>query len=155
RRLKALCAEQSKLKEETMVRYRLKLLLGAAFCAAGYGTVSAQPAPSSVEPQAIQEVVVTAQKKSETVQKAAISITAIAPQKLESMGIKDLYDAQTLLPGVRFQESDTTVPVIRGVGTFATNVGVDPAVAYSIDGVYLSHYQAIPPVLFDANRIEV
>jgi len=126
----------------------------ALLAAAAAGGLSSAAAAQTAPVAQLGEIVVTAQKKSENLQHAALSITAVTPAQISDQGIKNPFDLQTLLPNVRWQSSAVTVPIIRGVGTFNTSAGVDSSVAYSLDGVYLSHYPALPPVLFDIQRIE-
>ncbi len=100
------------------------------------------------------EVVVTAQKKEENLQKAAVAITALSGSDLEASGIKDPIEIRNSLPAVSFQVANTPVMVIRGVGTYNNQPGVDSAVAYTVDGTYLSHHPALMPILFDLERVE-
>ena len=130
-----------------------RALFSAAAFGALFGPTSAALAADAPSGR-LEEIVVTAQKKSEDVQHASVSVTALTPGVINDQGIKNPFDLQTLLPNVRWQASAVTVPIIRGVGTFNTSAGVDAAVAYSLDGIYLSHYPALPPVLFDLQRVE-
>jgi iron complex outermembrane receptor protein len=101
------------------------------------------------------EIVITARKTSEDLQHAAIAVTAVSSQEIERAGIKDPTDLQWRLPAVEIQ-SATSIPAIfiRGVGTYNLQAGVDSAVAFSIDGIYLAHAQAYPPVLVDIAQVE-
>ncbi len=103
----------------------------------------------------LEEVIVTVQKREQTLQEAAVSITALTAQDISDAGIKDPIELQPKLPGVAFQVANTPVMVIRGVGTYNNQPGVDAAVAYVVDGTYLSHHPALPPILFDIRNIEV
>lgn len=102
----------------------------------------------------LEEVVVTAQKVTENLQDAAISVTALSGDNIERSGIKDPIEMESRLPSVKFQVANTPVIVIRGVGTYNNQPGVDSAVAYTVDGTYLSHHPALMPVMFDINRVE-
>jgi iron complex outermembrane receptor protein len=99
-----------------------------------------QVATSTDEGAQLSEVVITARKTSEDLQRAAIAVTTIAPEEIAREGIKDPTDLQWHLPAVEFQ-SATSIPAIfiRGVGTYNLQAGVDSAVAFSIDGIYLDH----------------
>jgi len=116
----------------------------------------AQTAGAAVDSGAqIQEIVVTAQKRSENLQKASISIDAVRGEDLAKAGIHSATDLQDIIPDVRFQTSDELTVNIRGLGTSDLNGGVDSAVAYAQDGIYLSHPAALAPILFDMQRVEV
>jgi iron complex outermembrane recepter protein len=101
------------------------------------------------------EVVITARKTNEDLQRAAIAVTTIAPEEIARSGIKDPQDLQWKMPAVEFQTA-TSIPAvfIRGVGTYNLQAGVDSAVAFSVDGIYLAHAQAYPPVLIDIAQVE-
>lgn len=100
------------------------------------------------------EVIVTAQKRSENAQKASIAVSVVSAKTLERQGLKNAVDLQVILPTIKFQDSSMPTVSIRGVGTNNINAGVDASVAYSVDGVYLSHSPAMPSVFFDIERIE-
>jgi len=135
----------------TGTRYVRLAALGAA-CFTGLMASNTEAADSDSQ---LQEITVTAQRKEENLQKAAISLTALSGDDLAATGIRDPQDMQARLPGVQFQDSGLPSIMIRGVGTFNNQPGVDSAVLYSVDGTYLSHIHALPPTLFDIGRIEV
>ncbi len=140
-----------------MTRSYFKPLLGCSLPAllavlASHGA-HAQSAPGKQSMQ-IQEIVITAEKKSENLQKAAISVDALRPSDIAKAGIKNAVDLQQLLPAVKFVTADEMTVSIRGLGTTDDNAGVDSAVAYSQDGIYLDHPEAMTPVLFDLARVE-
>jgi iron complex outermembrane receptor protein len=103
----------------------------------------------------LQEVIVTAQKKEESLQNAPLSVTALQADEIESFGVKNPDNLQTQMPGVQFMSSGLTNTTIRGVGTYNNQPNVDAAVAWNIDGTYIAHHMATPPILFDLSRVEV
>lgn len=138
---------------------RLKLI---ALCGCASGVLAAaasaqtvDEAPASVTSGGLQEIVITARKTSEDLQRAPIAVTPITQDAIASRGIKDPVELQSLLPAIQFKVATTPTAVIRGLGTYNNQPGVDSAVAYSVDGTYLSHHPALPPVLFDLARVEV
>ncbi len=104
---------------------------------------------------ALREVTVTAQKKAESLQDATIAVTALQSDQIASFGIRNPNDVASQMPGVQFMTSGLTNTMIRGVGTYNNQPNVDAAVAWNIDGTYISHHMATPPILFDIDRIEV
>jgi iron complex outermembrane recepter protein len=104
---------------------------------------------------ALQEVIVTAQKKEESLQDAPVAVTVLQNDQIESFGVNNPNDLQAQMPGVQFMSSGLTNTTIRGVGTYNNQPNVDAAVAWNIDGTYISHHMATPPILFDLERIEV
>jgi iron complex outermembrane receptor protein len=103
----------------------------------------------------LQEVVVTAQKREESLQNTTASVLALGNDVIESLGVKNVNDLQSQMPGVQFMSSGLTNTTIRGVGTYNNQPNVDAAVAWNIDGTYISHHMATPAILFDLERVEV
>src|SRR5688500_14613923 len=104
-------------------------------------------APVAVESdgQVLEEVFVTARKRSESLQDAPISITAFSAADLESRGVQDLVDVARYTPNVTIQNnpgngSSTSVAAvyIRGVGQDDFAPTLEPGVGIYVDGVYLA-----------------
>ncbi|HEU4627020.1 MAG TPA: TonB-dependent receptor [Steroidobacteraceae bacterium] len=129
--------------------------LAYTLLSAGLMTLHSGPLLAQTAGEGLQEITVTARKVTENLQDANVSITAVSGDSLANDGIKDLLDLESQLPGVRFSESGLSSILIRGVGTVNNQPGVDSAVLYSQDGTYMSHLQALPPMMFDIERIEV
>ena len=103
---------------------------------------------------AVEEVVVTAQKRSENLQKAALSVDTLKPMDLRKAGVTNAMQLQEVLPAVKIMAAAISNISIRGLGTPVNTSKVDSAVALSMDGIYLAHTNALPPVLFDLARVE-
>jgi hypothetical protein len=117
--------------------------LAALLVALGSGGVSAQTdvatATSIQNNGELQEVVVTAQRRSERLQDVPISVQAFSTKELEASGISNTSDLPLLTPGLVFgQQTGLAQPFLRGIGTVATGVGIENPVALYIDGVYYS-----------------
>jgi iron complex outermembrane receptor protein len=112
-------------------------------------------AQDAEENKALEEVIVTAQKRAESLQEATISITAIQGNESSKFAVMNANDLQNQMPSVQFMTSGLTNTMIRGVGTYNNQPNVDAAVAWNIDGTYISHHHATPPILFDLERLEV
>lgn len=106
----------------------------------------AQDAPAADQPpQATQEskeglgdIVVTAQRRSESSREVPISISTVSPETLKQFNLQDLKDIQFATPGMVFSKGiNYSLVNIRGIGSFNTNPGLEPAVATYIDGAYL------------------
>ena len=98
-----------------------------------------KPAPSNAEGAAIEEVVVTANKRSENVQKVPISISSITAKTLAQAGVRSTGDLAATIPGLTMQESQNGLDAhIRGIGTTDVVAGNESSVATYIDGVYIS-----------------
>lgn len=113
-------------------------------------------AAGPVYAQGIEEVVVTARKREESLQSIPVSVTAFSMQQIERIGIQDLTDVSQFTPGLTFQSISGTLalPVIRGLAQ--TNiVGAENNVSSFLNGIYLSNNRALDVDLLDLERIEV
>ena len=108
--------------------------------------------------QSMEEVVVTATKRAESIQDVPMSVSVVSGEVLERAEVRDLLDLQSVVPSLRvpqFQNSIQTNFVIRGFGNGANNPGIEPSVAVFVDGVYLSRSQARISDLPNIQQIEV
>jgi len=101
------------------------------------------------------EIVVTAQKRSQLLQEIPAAVTAIDRGMIEVRGITTLADVQNLVPSVRLQkESASTEIYIRGVGSTLDLPMIEPPNAYNINGVYVPR-EVTSASLVDIERMEV
>ncbi|MCP3730606.1 TonB-dependent receptor [Sphingomonas sp. MG17] len=130
-------------------------------------TAFAQPSPSPQTPAAppapqadettpaeagLEEIVVTAQRRSERLQDVPIAISAITAESLARQGASKLTDIGNVVPGLVFTRTSSAVQVyLRGIGTSSTTTGNDPTIATYIDGVYNASANSM---LFSLNNIE-
>ncbi len=105
----------------------------------------------------LDEVVVTAQRRSENLQKTPLTVSAVTGDKLESQGIKTVVDLSSQVPALQITSSGSGAAQVflRGIGsTNVTEVG-DPAVAYHIDGIYIARSTSVGALFYDVDRVEV
>jgi outer membrane receptor protein involved in Fe transport len=104
----------------------------------------------------LEEIVVTAQKRSENLQEVPISITALSSDTLEASVVSGTMDLNAMVPGLNSRSSVGFLqPFIRGVGSTGNGAGIEAPVAMYVDGVYIA---SAPAALFSFNgvqRIEV
>jgi iron complex outermembrane receptor protein len=105
---------------------------------------------------ALEEVVVTAQKREESLQKTALQVTAVSGDELQRAGITDAQGLTDVVPGLEVGNlGSTTTFTIRGVTTNTDpNLGDSPT-AFHIDGVYQGRPAAASGLFYDVNRVEV
>jgi iron complex outermembrane receptor protein len=113
----------------------ISLILGitAAFAGAEAWAADASSAP------ALEEIIVTAQKRSENLQDVPISVVAISAQQIKDAGITDIRNLAILTPGLTVTSEGNeaiTTARIRGIGTVGDNPGLESSVGVNIDGVY-------------------
>jgi iron complex outermembrane receptor protein len=131
----------------------LAVALGAAQSANAQATESSQTAQGedAGQPQ-LEEIVVTAQRRSESVQKVPIAISAVSATMLQAQGITDTASLSASVPGLQLNRSFRGgTPFIRGIGNPSGAAGDEGAVAFYVDGVYQTNLIA---QLFEFNNIE-
>ncbi|HKT15719.1 MAG TPA: TonB-dependent receptor [Allosphingosinicella sp.] len=134
----------------------LGLVLVAAHCGGlGAGAAWAQ-APSTANEDRVEEIVVTANKRSENIQKVPIAITAVTGKRLEDVGITSTQDLAQVVPGLTIQNSlSGTQAHLRGVGTTALSAGTENSVATYVDGVYIISLSGALVQLNNIEQVEV
>ncbi len=121
--------------------------------------LTAVSSPALAAAGVIEEVVVTATKREQSVQDVPIAISAYSGEQLASRGIQDLRDLQQVSPSLAIYDSNSTsnggTLRIRGVGTTGNNVGLESSVGTYVDGVYRPRAGQALTDLLDVQRIEV
>ena len=102
--------------------------IAALCCAPAYAQnapTTETGAPAAAETGGIQEIVVTAQKRSENINKVGLSITAVTADTLVRANITSASELQKVVPGFTFTDSPRGTPVfaIRGIGFQDSTVG--------------------------------
>ncbi|MFN7029582.1 MAG: TonB-dependent receptor [Sphingopyxis sp.] len=143
------------------------LLLGATMlCASATPAIAfAQDAPPADDSAVAvddtdygNDIIVTASKRSQTLQDTPVAVSVTSAAQLEESQIRDLIDLQSSVPSLRvsqLQSSANTNFIIRGFGNGANNAGIEPSVGVFIDGVYRSRSAAQIGDLPNVERIEV
>ncbi|MCC7463783.1 MAG: TonB-dependent receptor [Gammaproteobacteria bacterium] len=107
---------------------------------------------------ALEEIVVTAQRREESIQKAAIAIDAQSGDQLLQEGISTPEDLGKLVPALSFAAGggNNSSIFMRGVGTRTNNAYLDTAITISYDGVFMGRSAAAMATSFyDIERVEV
>ncbi|MBB6253279.1 TonB-dependent receptor [Nitrospirillum iridis] len=105
----------------------------------------------------LDEIVVTAERREQSLQNAPIAVSALAGTALRDSGVADVSDLTRSVPSVVIAPAVGGVPQIylRGVGTFASNAYAEQSVAFNLDGVYISRPAGANGVFYDVQRVEV
>jgi len=149
---------------------RATLFLSTALTAAGLASVAfAQAAPAPQSQNAIEEVVVTATRQTSTVNKVALSVSAVTQKSLDQQGIRNVSDLSNQVPGFTFRTTggdNNPQLTIRGVGGNAiggtsgsaptTGVYIDdlPMMKRNANGLLTGSGSPVP-LLYDLDRVEV
>lgn len=131
------------------------LALGLALpAAAQQGGPQSAPQPDDQDRTSRDVVVVTAQKREETVQDIAVAVTAITSEMRDEIGLTTVQDYTNFAPGLTYSTSNDRLGM-RGVTRTSNNFGIRSGISNYVDGVYFS--SAIPasrePIFVD--RVEV
>ena len=118
------------------------------------------PAWAQTEAAALEEIVVTARKREESLQETPISVTAFSADALQQANMIDLRDIGKYTPGMSFTSygmgsSEAGAMFLRGIGQSDHMVTTDPGVGLYIDGVYVGRNQGAALDLLDLERVEV
>ena len=114
-------------------------------------------AGSVIAQNTLEEIVVTAQKRDESLQDVPISVAAYSAEMLDNMVARDIEDIAAFTPNVSIGTGQATQPSlsIRGIGTSDFGVGLEPAVGVYIDGVYIGRGGAANLAFNDIQRVEI
>ncbi|MFT6034251.1 MAG: iron complex outermembrane receptor protein [Arenicella sp.] len=117
--------------------------------------IAAATAFSGVHAAALEEIIVTAQKRAQSLQDVPISITTVDGAKIEQAGINNLEDLAAYVPNLQFTENAVATSIVmRGVGPGA-NQSFEQSVGLYVDGVHLGKGRQARTGLFDIERVEV
>ncbi len=136
------------------------LLAGVAVPAFAQDSATAlpqeNPQDSSAQADDGNAIVVTAQRREQTLQDVSASVVAIGAERLENSQVNSLSDLQTIVPSVNFGNDFNQAKIfIRGVGANTSTTGNATGVALHVDGVVVSRAEAQLTSLFDLERVEV
>ena len=112
----------------------------------------------SMAQAAIEEIIVTANKREQTLQDIPVSVTVTTGDTISKAAIQDIIDLQSVVPTLRvsqLQSSTNTSFAIRGFGNGSNNEGIEPSVGVFIDGVYRSRAGSAISDLPRLERVEV
>ncbi len=113
--------------------------------------------PASAQMSDADEIVVTAQKRDQSLQDVPIAIQVVDDQFISDLAADDISDVSAFIPGLDVGAGSPTQPryTIRGVTTSDFGVGTDPAVGVYVDGLYSARSGAAVLSFGDIERIEV
>ena len=105
---------------------------------------------------AIDEIIVTAQKREQSLQDVSAAVSAIGADRLAAAQVNNISDLQTIVPSVNFGSDFNQAKIfIRGVGANTSTSGSSTGVALHVDGAYVARAEAQLTSLFDLERVEV
>ena len=122
-----------------------------------YGLLAVGSLVNAAEP-VIEEVIVTAQKRTENAQHVPLAVSVVSGAELEQISALGIADLSEVIPSVTFNTGrelrDSSIR-IRGIGTDVFAAGIEPSVSTVIDGVVLAQQGSFFNDLGDLQRVEV
>ena len=134
---------------------------GSATQAVAVGPSGTATAKQTGSPPASQtyagEIIVTAQKRAQSINNVGLSITAVSSDVLASRGVNDPSQLTKLVSGFNFNQTASGNPVytIRGVGYQDSSIASSPAVTVYVDEVPIPYSSATLGASLDVERVEV
>lgn len=144
-----------------MKKRHLALTAASAFSIVGTPAWAQESSPQekteAQDPQQVQEIVVTAQKREQVLNDVPLSITALSSDQLASRGVENATDLARVVPGFTYADTGVNAPVysLRGVGYFDFSISAAPAVSVYLDEVPLAYPAMTQGASFDLQRVEV
>jgi iron complex outermembrane recepter protein len=123
----------------------------AAFCAIHSVVLSAQQ-------PALEEIIVTAQKREQNMMDVPVALTAVSPKDLEIFGVRDTADLTKISPSLTYDQTGLAQNSgfrIRGIGTVVYSVSAESAVSIVIDDVATTQSAQALADLTDIERVEI
>jgi iron complex outermembrane receptor protein len=139
------------------------MVCGAILALCSPLAVLAQAEPgedSGAESLVLEEIIVTAQKREESLKDVPMSVSVVGGESIEEFHADTFLDVIDLTVGVDFELADgdeirSTIVTIRGVGSAQNTTGLQPSSTVMVDGEVLSRTAALSGDLLDVQRVEV
>ena len=106
----------------------------------------------------LEEVIVTAQKREQSLQDVPVAVTAFSGERLQESGVRDFFEMSNIDPALSVGKSQTSTATsfsIRGVFTSSQNFGLESSVGLYVDGVYRARQSAMINNLVDVASVEI
>src|SRR5450631_1054862 len=135
-------------------------IVAAAACGAALGATETESG-TGILGNTLEAIIVTAQKRAESLQDVPISVTAFSASTLEQKSINTIIDLSRFAPNIEINNGradgggSAISAYIRGVGQQDFDFPTDPGVGIYIDGVYMARTIGVPMDLSDVERVEI
>ncbi len=132
------------------MRNRIQLLASTALVAAVFaGAAHAQSAPVNT----IEELVITAEKREQSIQDVPVAVTAYTSARRDLLGVTSVEDLARVSPSMAYTNNDRIS--IRGFGRLTNSIGTDPSVALYSDGIFSNSMadSSTPSIFIDRTEI--
>ncbi len=137
---------------------KFMLLAGASFALFANPVFAQEAPPAAEDTGGLEEIIVTAQKREERLQDVPVAVTALGAEAIANSRIADFSDLTRAAPSLTITQTSSSpnnAIVLRGIGTFAFSIGVEPSVAVIIDDMPVVQQAQAFDNMADLQRIEV
>jgi iron complex outermembrane receptor protein len=138
------------------VNHNRKLLLSALLAALG---LTGEAPVALAQQGALEEVVVTARRREESLQETPVAVTALSADTLRDAGVRNLAQLNQIVPNIEVSSANGTAPLaniyIRGVGQRNTGPNIDSGVGIYIDEVYVGRPDGALLDIYDIQSVQV
>jgi iron complex outermembrane recepter protein len=120
--------------------------------------VQAQESESQARSGGLEEVMVTARKRTESLQDAPLTVSAMSQDRIEKFDVSSLERIAALSPQFfvgRSSNGSGAQMTLRGIGSSSTSIGIEQSVAVILDGVYYGQGRVLNEGMFDLEQIEL
>ncbi|MBL8552172.1 MAG: TonB-dependent receptor [Hyphomonadaceae bacterium] len=133
-----------------------RLACAFGLLSASIAVSAAAPALAQSENSPLPDIVVTAERRDQNLQKVSLSATVLGADALDRLGVDNVSELQQVAPSLAINTYNRSTFVnIRGVGIAQSAPTSNPGVAYYIDGVFLPHEFFIGHSFYDIDAVEV
>lgn len=134
-------------------------IVACAFAVPAFAQTATTTTAAAQEPEGLQEIVVTAQRRSENLQNVPIAITAATAETLATNRVVNVTNIQAISPSITFRVSNISTSsanlIIRGLGTTGNSRSFEGSVGVFIDGVYRTRAGAALQNFLDIDNLQV
>lgn len=123
-----------------------------------FGGAWSPPAQSQADvPAVLEEIIVTAQKREQSLRDVPIAVSVVTFSDIENRSIDRFTELFSLMPNTIVDQSVSAIPSIsiRGVNSNVNNLGIESGVGVAIDEIFLGRPSAFSTQLIDVERVEV
>ena len=119
--------------------------------------MASSPAYAASEASAkVDEIIVTATKRAQTLQEVPISLAAVTGDTLDAQAVRQFTDLQSMVPNLQIDQTNGNYAItIRGLGPGPGNLAFEQSVGLFVDGVYSSRARSLQTAFLDVERVEV
>jgi iron complex outermembrane recepter protein len=131
-------------------QYPVAIALGSALCIG-------VPLTAMAEGE-LEEVVVTAQKRTQNLQDVPVAVSAFSGEVLRDSGVRDMFELTNIAPSLTVNSTQTSTSTsfgIRGIFTSSQNFGLESSVGLYVDGVYRARQGSMINNMVDVAEVEV